>query len=415
MEFNWKLTTGLICCYGFFKEMKPSEPFLTPYLNSTFKHLTLEELSSEVYPIWTYSYLLVLFIVFLITDALRYKPLIIVEGLAYLTTRVLLIWGNGVLAMQFMQVAYGFATGTEVAYYSYIYALVPTEHFQKVTGYLRGAVLLGRFMAGFIGQLLISLKWTNYLVLNYIAFSCVIIAFVLSICLPMPASNNGNVFMISDERTEEEEKASLFERWKRSIRTLFKAFKESYRNRVLLQWSIWWALATCGYLQIGNYVQNLWEEIQGPDKNSSLNGGVEAAGTLGGAIVALILSFLKVRWGIVGEMLLGCLSLLDAVLLMIMAKTEHVWIAYITYVCFRVSYTFLITIARYWSYFEIILLGLLVFYQSKVANQKLAIYFWMRGRACLFKKFLKKQAFNKEEDRDLIYKIGHTEEFLKSK
>ena len=347
MEFNWKLTTGLICCYGFFKEMKPSEPFLTPYLNSTFKHLTLEELSSEVYPIWTYSYLLVLFIVFLITDALRYKPLIIVEGLAYLTTRILLIWGNGVLAMQFMQVAYGFATGTEVAYYSYIYALVPTEHFQKVTGYLRGAVLLGRFMAGFIGQLLISLKWTNYLVLNYIAFSCVIIAFVLSICLPMPASNNGNVFMISDERTEEEEKASLFERWKRSIRTLFKAFKESYRNRVLLQWSIWWALATCGYLQIGNYVQNLWEEIQGPDKNSSLNGGVEAAGTLGGAIVALILSFLKVRWGIVGEMLLGCLSLLDAVLLMIMAKTEHVWIAYITYVCFRVSYTFLITIARY--------------------------------------------------------------------
>ena len=346
MEFDWKLTTALICCYGFFKEMKPSEPFLTPYLNGTYKHLSAEDLTSEVYPMWTYSYLLVLFIVFLITDLLRYKPLIIVEGLAYLTTRILLIWGNGVLAMQFMQIAYGVATGTEIAYYSYLYALVPTEYFQKVTGYLRGAVLLGKFMAGFLGQLLISLKVTNYLTLNYISFSCVIVAFVLSICLPMPASNGANVFMINDDVPEEERKASVCEKWKRSMGTLMRAFKESYSNRILLRWSIWWALATCGYLQIGNYVQNLWEEIQGPDKNDSLNGGVEAAGTLGGAIVALILSFIKVRWGIVGEMLLGCLSLLDGVLLFVMAKTGNYWIAYITFVCFRVSYTFLITVAR---------------------------------------------------------------------
>lgn len=347
MEFSWKLTTGLICCYGFFKEMKPSEPFLTPYLNSTYKHLALEELSSEVYPIWTYSYLVVLFIVFLITDALRYKPLIITEGLAYLTTRILLIWGNGILAMQFMQMAYGIATGTEVAYYSYIYALVPTEHFQMVTGYLRGAVLLGRFMAGFLGQLLISLKWTNYLVLNYVSFACVLIAFVLSIFLPMPASNMRNVFMIDDATAAEENQGHVFTRWKKSTLTLLKAFKESYLNMTLLQWSIWWALATCGYLQIGNYVQNLWEEIQGPDKNSSLNGGVEAAGTLFGAIIAVLLSFLKVRWGVLGELLLGFFSLVDAMLLIIMAKTGNVWIAYITYVCYRVSYTFLITVASF--------------------------------------------------------------------
>ena len=347
MEFNWKMTTGLLCSYGFFKELKPSEPFLTPYLNSTYKQLTLEALSSEVYPIWTYSYLVVLFIVFLITDALRYKPLIITEGLAYLATRILLIWANGVLAMQFMQIAYGVATGTEIAYYSYIYALVPREHYQKVTGYLRGAVLLGRFMAGFLGQLLISLKLTNYLVMNYISFACVILAFVLSIFLPMPASNSGNVFLISDAGTDEDEKRTHLKRWQISILSLFKAFKESYSNRTLLQWSLWWALATCGYLQIGNYVQNLWEEIQGPDKSGSLNGGVEAAGTLGGAIVALVLSFLNVRWGIIGEMLLGCLSLTDAILLVIMAKAENVWIAYVTYVCYRMSYTFLITIARY--------------------------------------------------------------------
>lgn len=327
--------------------MKPSEPFLTTYLNSTYKNLSSEVLSSEVYPIWTYSYLVVLFIVFLVTDALRYKPLIITEGLAYLTTRILLIWANGVLAMQFMQVAYGVATGTEIAYYSYIYALVPTVYYQKVTAWLRGAVLLGRFMSGLIGQLLISLKVTNYLFLNYISFASVIVACIVSLFLPMPKSNSGNVFLVNDATSEEGNKESYMTKWKLSILKLFKAFKQSYSNKTLLQWSIWWALATCGYLEIGNYIQNLWKEVQGADESKYLNGGVEAAGTLTGAIVAFVLSFVKFRWGVIGELLLGFISLLDAVLLVIMARTSNVWIAYVTYVCYRMSYTFLITIARY--------------------------------------------------------------------
>ena len=346
MDGSWRLTTGLICSYGFFKELKPSEPFLTPYLNSSYKHLKLGELSSEVYPIWTYSYLVVLFVVFLVTDALRYKPLIITEGLAYLTTRILLIWGNGVLAMQFMQMAYGIASGTEIAYYSYIYALVPTEHYQKVTSYLRGAVLLGRFMAGFLGQLLISLKLTNYLFLNYISLGSVLIAFVLSLLLPMPKSG-GNVFLLNSDREESQNgKRTCISRWTSNILNMFTAFKKSYSNLTLLQWSVWWALAMCGYLQIGNYVQNLWEEIQGAENSNTLNGGVEAAGTLGGAAVALTLSFVGVRWGVVGEVLLGGLSMVDAILLFIMAKSGNIWIAYATYVAYRMSYTFLITIAR---------------------------------------------------------------------
>ena len=201
-----------------------------------------------------------MFVVFLVTDGLRYKPLIIIEGVAYLTTRILIIWGNGVLAMQFMQVAYGVATGTEIAYYSYIYALVPTEHYQKVTSYLRAVVLIGRFMAGAIGQLLVSFKVTSYLVLNYVSMCSVSIALVLSLLLPMPKVSTGNVFVVKHQTETHEsgpEKSSWLRSWKDSLRTLFQAFKESYSNHTLLVWSVWWALATCGYLQIGNYVQNL--------------------------------------------------------------------------------------------------------------------------------------------------------------
>lgn len=29
-------------------------------------------------------------------------------------------------------------------------------------------------------------------------------------------------------------------------------FRQSYSNRVVVQWSIWWALAMCGFLQVRN-------------------------------------------------------------------------------------------------------------------------------------------------------------------
>ena len=29
---DWRLVTGLLCLYGFLKELRPSEPFLTEYL-----------------------------------------------------------------------------------------------------------------------------------------------------------------------------------------------------------------------------------------------------------------------------------------------------------------------------------------------------------------------------------------------
>ena len=71
---------------------------------------------------WTYSYLAVLVIVFLVTDFAKYKPVIILEGFAYIITWILLLWGHGLIAMQMMQAVYGVATSTEVAYLTYIYA-----------------------------------------------------------------------------------------------------------------------------------------------------------------------------------------------------------------------------------------------------------------------------------------------------
>lgn len=55
---------------------------------------------SEIFPVWTYSYLALLVVVFLVTDFLLYKPVIVFEGICYIMTWCILIWGQGVAAMQ---------------------------------------------------------------------------------------------------------------------------------------------------------------------------------------------------------------------------------------------------------------------------------------------------------------------------
>ena len=48
----------------------------------------------EIYPVSTYTILATAFIVFLVTDFLRYRPIVILEGIALVVTWVILIWGE---------------------------------------------------------------------------------------------------------------------------------------------------------------------------------------------------------------------------------------------------------------------------------------------------------------------------------
>jgi len=50
----------------------------------------------------TYIYLAELVFVFLLTDLLRYKPVIVLEGISAVITWCLLIWGKSVQLMQVM-------------------------------------------------------------------------------------------------------------------------------------------------------------------------------------------------------------------------------------------------------------------------------------------------------------------------
>lgn len=66
-------------------------------------------------------------------------------------------------------------------------------------------------------------------------------------------------------------------------------FRRCFSSTELLTWSVWWAMATCGYNQTVNYVQALWESVE-PSRNDTLyNGGVEAVSNLFGEHQDLVL------------------------------------------------------------------------------------------------------------------------------
>uniref|UniRef100_A0A1I7YR21 Transmembrane protein n=1 Tax=Steinernema glaseri TaxID=37863 RepID=A0A1I7YR21_9BILA len=115
-------------------EFRPSEPYLFLYQNE-YLNISGEVLNGEVYPFWTYSYLVALVPVFLLTDLLLYKPVLLLESISFIAVWLLMIFGRAVWTQQLSQICYGWATATEIAYFSYIYVKVEKKKFERVTSY----------------------------------------------------------------------------------------------------------------------------------------------------------------------------------------------------------------------------------------------------------------------------------------
>ncbi|KAF6075908.1 solute carrier family 19 member 2 [Phyllostomus discolor] len=387
---GWFLPTSLLCSYGFFANLRPSEPFLTPYLLGPDKNLTEREVFNEIYPVWTYSYLVLLFPVFLATDYLRYKPVILLQGLSLIVTWFMLLYAQGLLAVQFLEFSYGTATATEIAYYSYIYSVVDLSRYQKVTSYSRTATLVGFTVGSVLGQILVSVAGWSLFSLNVISLTCVSVAFAVAWFLPMPQKSlffhhvhptrqgvngikvqNGGVTqnggIVNDTvashhlpgwedaeskiplRAEEpptEEPGPPADRLL-VLKVLWSDFLVCYSSRPLLCWSVWWALSTCGYFQVINYAQGLWEQVM-PSRHAAVyNGGVEAVSTLLGAVAVFAVGYIKIPWSTWGEMTLSLFSLLIAAAVYTMDTAGSIWVCYASYVVFRIIYMLLITIATF--------------------------------------------------------------------
>ncbi|XP_050833767.1 thiamine transporter 2 isoform X3 [Serinus canaria] len=378
---TWALPTLILCLYGFFYMMKPSEPFLTPYLTGPDKNLTIDEVTNQILPVWTYSYLALLFPVFLLTDYVRYKPVLLLQGISLIVTWLLLLFARGVVAMQLVEFFYGMVTATEVAYYAYIYSVVSTQHYQRVTSYCRSVTLVAATVAAVLGQLLVSLADVSYFYLNAISLASVSLAFLCAFFLPMPQRSMffhgkdapetvpgpGKGLAVGaacrapscqEERSPDpaarapspQPQAGSARPHRHGLSVLLQLgrdLRDCYGSRRLLCWSLWWALATAGFNQVLNYVQVLWD-LRAPSHSSTVyNGAVEAIATFLGSATSMAVGYVKINWDLSGELALGIFSALDAGSLLLMHFTENIWACYAGYLVFKACYMFLITIATF--------------------------------------------------------------------
>ncbi|KAL6079907.1 hypothetical protein STEG23_014359 [Scotinomys teguina] len=335
-------------------------------------------MTNEVLPVWTYSYLAMLPPVFILTDYLRYKPVIILHVVAFSICYLILLFGQGVMLMQVAEFFFGVVSATEIGYYSYIYSMVSPEHYQKVSSYCRSVTLVSYTAGSVLAQLLVSLATLSYVYLFYISLACVSMSLFFSLFLPMPRKSMFFHTKYDREARQKplEQDTALEEAHKnhkaahpelhaisgkpgdrelsqpepenvalRPFVHWFQDLKECYSSNHLFYWSLWWAFATSGYNQVLNYVQVLWEH-KAPSQDSSIyNGAVEAVATFGGALAAFSVGYVKLNWDLLGELGLAIFSAVIAGALFLMSYTLSIWVCYAGYLLVKASYMFLITIA----------------------------------------------------------------------
>jgi hypothetical protein len=120
--------------------------------------LTESELDNRVWPVDTYASLLLLLPLGLLAegDLLGYRGVILLGVLCRQATRVLLLFGSGLGAMQAMQVTYAAATSCEAVYLAYPFVAVHPVLFLPASVAVRAAVHLGNAVGSAVGQTLVS-------------------------------------------------------------------------------------------------------------------------------------------------------------------------------------------------------------------------------------------------------------------
>ncbi|XP_062124028.1 thiamine transporter 1 [Drosophila sulfurigaster albostrigata] len=344
MESSWLKVSCLLCVFGFLRELRPSEPYHAEILLGEWYNVTQDQVNRSVYPVGTYSYLALLIVVFLVTDFLRYKPLIIANALTGIVIWSVLIWTTTLLGLQIVEVFYGFYQATEVAYYSYIYAKVDKQYYPRVTSHTRAAMFVGKLVAGLSAQLLISLDWMNYKQLLYISAGSQVFALMWAFGLPK-VKKSVYFHHKPDTIAIQHGTSSNVERLG-PVALLWSHFRSAYSNPMVLQWSLWYAIALAGYLQVTTYMQVVWKSFE-DEPTIVWNGGVDAALTALAALSTLLAGYLhagrlKSRASL---LTLSVLSVLEGGCVLLAAWPKNIYISYLGYVLFGAIYGFTITVA----------------------------------------------------------------------
>lgn len=136
--------------------------------------------------------------------------------------------------------------------------------------------MAGRFIAAVTSQIVVELEWMDYRELNYISLAAQILATIWAISLPNVKTSlyfhrnrqteTSNLVVPNEingiEVTAEKDSSAVVPKRIGALTLLWSHFRSSYRKRKVREWSLWYAMGMCGYLQIVTYVQVIWNAIK---------------------------------------------------------------------------------------------------------------------------------------------------------
>ncbi|XP_063835507.1 thiamine transporter 2-like [Ostrinia nubilalis] len=348
----WLRISLILCLFGTLREIRPSEPFVTEFLLGEWRNITEEQLNQQVYPVGTYSYLAQLVVIFLITDFLRFKPVIILSGLSGISVYAVLLWTSSLEWLQVSQFLYGMYMATEVAYLTYIYAKVDSSKYARVSSYTRIAALTGRFVSGVSSQLLTHFQLMDFRDLNYITFTAQILATFWAFWLPPvqysiyfhrrgSVAHAARISMTTEKHQQNSPNKKQFRKNLLEASSLIiKHARSAYTRPKVLAWSALYAASLALFVQAQTYVQLLWKFIQDESDNPvTYNGAVEAAQTLLGAGGALAASTLSHAW------LPAPAAAIQAAAMFAAAYVANVYVSYVGYIVMGMMFHYTITLA----------------------------------------------------------------------
>jgi len=194
-------------------------------------------------------------VVLLVTDILRYKPVIVVGAFGFVLHKTLLTFGITLLHMQLNQFFFATTKACSLAYKTYIYNKVDREHYQIVTAVIRIAPKAGTLFSAVLAQVALSFCNMNIEDLNKISLVASVMALLCAILLPSMKKSvyaKDNKASSPESGIKESEKTYWYAMW-----LLLQDFKEAYTNPYVVKWCIWWILATGGFQQVCFYRSGL--------------------------------------------------------------------------------------------------------------------------------------------------------------
>lgn len=379
---KWKKISLFVCVFAFVREFRPIEPFYAAYMTSPAINITLIQTSRDVYAVGAYSCFALIVIVFLITDYLKYKPVLIMDGICGIMTYCSIVGHPSILRMQIGQVFYGFFFSSEVAYFGYLYAMTDNKrYYQRMTGQARAACLLGKFLSSLFAQLASVVNGSvPYIELVYLSIFGMFFSAVWAFLMPtvtntvyfhnakseptdQPAPQVTNYTSSSDEpkitediesqpsktKSTKEVNKNIEKSLGQVLSYLMKDFKRSYSDPYVRKLCLWWAFAFGAYVQVYSYINVLYTYVLDLNEDSQFtlyNGAAESLNTLIGAIAAYSIGKLELNWFKVGDLFLGIGSIFAGMVLFGCFYTRTMWFIYAFYIIYGCLYQTMLTVAE---------------------------------------------------------------------